>query len=125
MVAGLNSKCKIWRENNSDDDAVGGAVITGTVVYSNINIRFQAQLTEQLLLQQGLETPRIFSAVLIPGYLDIRERDLIEVIAPLDHVYYGDEFRIVGMRYSNHNKRDPRNYIMLDMVRSVRAHSRQ
>jgi len=125
MVAGNNSQCQIWRMDNADDDEVGGSIITGSVIYNYVNIRFQSQPTEQIFLQQGLETPRVYTAIIVPGYLDIRERDLVEITDPKDHIYYGEKFRVIGVRYSSHNRRDPRNYIMLDMYRSVRAHSYQ
>ena len=125
MPAGLNSRAKIIRYSYNDDDAVGGAMLTGTVLYENLWARIESNKQEQLLLQQGLETQRTFDAVIIPGTLDIHERDEFEITAPSDHVYYDVPFRIVGLRYSSHSKRDPRNYMMLSMVRSVRAHGLQ
>jgi hypothetical protein len=125
MSAGLNIRSNIWRVTQGTDDLVGGAVITGTVVYENVLTRLEAQPEQQLLLQQGLETVRTFTAVVVPGTMVIKERDELEVIAPFDHPYYGDRFRIVSMRYSTHNPRDPRNYVMLSLIRSVRAHSLQ
>jgi hypothetical protein len=125
MVAGANTKVTIWRMDTDDDDSVGGAVITGTSVYTHINIRFQAEPEQQLLLQQGLQTMRTFTAMVVPGYLDIRERDELEVTAPIDHIYYGKRFRITSVSYSSHNRRDPRNYIRLGLIRSVRAHEQQ
>ena len=125
MVAGENTRCRIWRIDTDPDDAVGGAVITGSVVYDFIPLRFQAEPEQQLLLQQGLQTMRTFTAMIVPGYLDIRERDELEVTAPLDHIYYGLRFRITSVNYSSHNRRDPRNYMRLGLIRSVRAHEQQ
>lgn len=124
MTAGLNKKAHIWRMS-TQDDSVGGAMATGTVRYYNVPIRMQANPDEQLLLQQGLETQKTFSATLKPGTLDIRERDELEIVAPVDDFYYGDRFRIRSVRHSDFNTRDPRNYIMLELVRSVRAHDSQ
>ena len=123
-LAGNNIRVRIWRTNYSSDDTVGGAVVTGTVV-GDYPARLQANPQEQLLLQQGLETERTFKVNIVPGYLDIRERDELEVIQPTDHVYYGQRFRIRGVSYSSLNKRDPRNYLMLTLTRDVRAHDRQ
>lgn len=125
MVAGLNVRFRIWRYTAQNDDAVGGAILSGTVSYDQVQARFQSNPLSQLLLQQGLEANRTYSAVIVPGTLDVRERDEVEVIQPLDHVYYGQRFRIVGMQYSDHNRRDPRNYIMLTMSRSDEAHAHQ
>jgi len=122
MIAGNNIKVRIFRINYVNDDIVGGAVVTGTVI-GDYPARLQANPEEQLLLQQGLETERTFKINIVPGYLDIRERDELMVIAPTDHVYYGKWFRVRGVSYSSLNKRDPRNYMMLTVSRSVRSHT--
>jgi len=124
MTAGLNLQIKIWRITNAEDDIVGGAVTTGTVI-GYCPARMQAQPTEMLLLQQGLETERFFRLTVNPGTIAIKENDEFEISQPLDHPYYGERFRIVTMRYSDLNPRDPRNYIMLEASRSVRSHSEQ
>lgn len=125
MTGGLNQRCKIWRMVNYADDVVGGAQVTGTVVYEGVLCRIDSKPPEQVLVQQGLETTKTFTATLVPGTLDIRERDELEVTHPVDDVEYGWRYRIVGMQYSTHNRRDPRNYILLNMVRTTRAHTRQ
>jgi hypothetical protein len=121
-LAGNNIKVKIWRILYANDDSVGGAVVTGTYIGS-YPARLQANPEEQILMQQGLETERTFKINIVPGYLDIRERDELTVIAPTDHVYYNKWFRVRGVSYSSLNKRDPRNYMMLTVSISVRAHS--
>lgn len=121
-AVGANCNINIWRINTNDDDYVGGASQTGTIVYRAIPCNLQAEQTEQLLLQQGLETPRIFKA-LLPSTWDIRERDELQVVAPKDHVYYEKRFRILTVTYSGLNRRDPRNYMILEMVRSIVSHA--
>ena len=125
MVAGTNSKARIWRYSNEDDDVVGGAVLSGTVQYANILCRMDVVPSEQLLLQQGLETTKMFTATLVPGNLDIRERDELEIIAPYDHIYLGDEFRIIEVRGQIFNSRNPNKYMVVTMTRSIRAHGVQ
>ena len=125
-IAGLNCRVDIYRVNYGDDDAVGGSMNTGTLQFQSVHARVHADPTEPLLVQQqGLQALRTFTANIIPGTLDVRERDELEVSQPLDHVYYGDRFRIIEVRHSNFNARDPRNYMMLQMTRSVRAHDQQ
>jgi len=124
-AAGERQRSTIWRMVNQPDDAVGGAIISGTSVYTGVMTRLDSQPIEQLLLQQGYETERTFTAIIVPGWLDIRERDELEITHPIDDVYYGSRFRIVGVQHSSHNRRDRRNYIMLDLRRSVRAHTKQ
>ncbi len=125
MVAGQNCKVTVWRINFNSDDAVGGAQPTGTAIYTNVLARITPNEPEQLLLQQGLEVPRTFDCTISPGTYTIYERDEIEVTEPFDYHYHNERFRVVGVRYSDFNVRDPRNYILLSLVRSVRAHGSQ
>jgi uncharacterized membrane protein len=125
MVAGLNTRVRIWRMEDIDDDDVGGAVISGTVAYTDIRARIEANPQEQLLLQQGLETERTFNALIVPGTYDIRERDELEVTAPSTHPYYSARFRIVGIQFSSMDASNPNNYARLTMTRSVRSHAVQ
>ena len=124
-IAGVNCRVDVWRYAWADDDSTGGAVTTGTLYYQDIMARIQANPEQQLIMQQGLETVRTYTVTLIPGTLDIRERDEIEVVKPTDHHYYGDFFRVIGVRYTDLNPRDPRNYMILQTSRSERAHSKQ
>lgn len=125
MVAGLNLKCNIWSIGYQPDDEVGGAVTTGTVAYENVMLSLQENRVEQLLLQQGLETQKTFSANICPGNLDIRERDELEVTFPPNHRYYGERFRIINSRHSSFAPDNPDAYMMLTLIRSVEAHTRQ
>ena len=125
MVAGLNSRARIYRFNADPDYIGGGAVLSGTVQFGNVLARLEANPIEQLLLQQGLETVRTYNALVQPGTLDIRERDELEIVEPFDHRYYGVRLRIVGIQASSQNTRDRRNYMRLTLVRSVRAHASQ
>lgn len=123
--AGVNCYLKIWRWSYLTDDSVGGATPTGTFVYSQVRAFLQEQEQEQLLLQQGLETPKVFNANIYPGTLRIQERDEVEISTPPEHPYYGDRFRVINIRYSSHNQRDPRAYILLTLTRSEKAHAAQ
>jgi hypothetical protein len=124
-MAGNNVQFTIWRMSNASDDSVGGAVITGSAVYTKVQGFFQEIQSNQILLQQGLETLETFKARIIPGTLVIYRRDEVEITKPLDHPRYGERFRVVNTQYSSHLPRDPRNYILLDLTRSVRMHRRQ
>jgi len=124
-MAGLNVRANIFRMTTMTDDTVGGAMMSGTIAYYDVQARFQASPVQQLLLQQGLETTDTFTATIIPGTLDIRERDEFQLSKPTDHHYYNQRFRIVGVRYSDFNPRNPNNYLMLTLIRRERAHSEQ
>ena len=126
MTAGANTRVQIWRITTiAGDDEVGGAVVTGTVLHPYVKARIEANEPEQLLLQQGLETPRTFNALIVPGTLDVRERDELEITAPSYHPYYGVRFRIVGVQFSSMDKYNPNAYMRLSMIRSVESHANQ
>ena len=107
MTAGMNIKLRHWIIDYNQDDSVGGAVITGTVG-SIYNARLQENPESQLLLQQGLETMKTFTAIVTPMAKVMKERDEVEIYAPYDHPYYAKRFRIRSARHSDMNYRDPR-----------------
>jgi hypothetical protein len=82
MPGGMNNRVRIWRIDYDSDDVVGGAMPTGTVAHSNVHARVEANPEDQLLLQQGLETVRTFNALIVPGSLDVRERDEPVILLP-------------------------------------------
>jgi len=125
MTAGMNLKVNVWRMSTQDDDVVGGASISGSVIYSNVAARMEAEEPEQVLLQQGYQTLRTFGMTIMPGTLAIKERDEIEITAPYNHQFLNDRFRVVGIRYSSMNPSDRRNYLILNLIRSVEAHANQ
>ena len=125
-MAGYNLRVRIWRMSTSEpDDYVGGAVMTGTVVYQDVMAKMEQEPANMLLLQQGIETTHVYRMNIIPGTLTIYERDEVQIMQPKDHHYYGERFRVRGVMYSSHNPRDPRNYIMLNLNRSDRMHRAQ
>ena len=125
MVAGFNVAGRIWAISESVDDASGGAVITGTVVHANVPARIQQQPEEQLLLQQGLEINKSFTALIAPVTLDVDERYEFEVTNPPNYYLYGKRLRIINVRQADFVPGDQRNYIMLTMTRSHKANALQ
>ena len=96
---GLNVKVSFIQNDYSTDDDVGGAVITGSVAYSNIPGRFHARRPSQQALEAGLEVNRIFDLI-IPGQsLTLRERDEMTLTWPTDSPYYNERFRITGIQH--------------------------
>lgn len=123
MIAGSNIRVQVWRMSAGTDDYVGGASITGTVVYSGLPVRMQGDPDEMILAQQGFETVRTYTFTMARGNLDIRERDEFEVTFPPDYPYINDRFRITSVRYSDFN--DPRRYMIFETQRSLFAHTEQ
>lgn len=125
MVAGLNLLVTVWKYTFPTDDVVGGAVPTGTPLYTNIQARIQAEKPTMALLEQGLETPTMFTAVLWPGTLLLEHNYEVQVTAPTISKYYGEHFRIIGMQNTSTYADDPRGFVLLTMRRSERAHGLQ
>lgn len=119
MTAGLNFTGRIWRFSYPVDDIVGGAVPTGTIVYPQVFARIQAQEPTLALLEQGIETPRIYEVILAPGNLDIRENDQFEVTGPNMSSFKNEKFRILGVQQAT--MLDPRGFMILTMRRIERA----
>jgi hypothetical protein len=126
MTAGLDIKCKIWRITfPTPDDDVGGANVSGTVVYDNVYGRIREQKTTPLLLEQGLEIDTLFQVEVRPVSMIIYERDEFELIYPLNHWDYGKRYRIIQVQHTSMHPNDSRSFINLTLRRSERAHVNQ
>ena len=124
MVAGLNMRAKVWRYSFASDDDVGGSQPSGTILYTGIEARIQAIKPTYVLLEQGVETEHLFSAVLSPGNLSVRERDEVEITNPVGHPDCGKKFRIKGIQRSEDLPNRP-GFLLLTMTRSDVAHANQ
>jgi hypothetical protein len=125
MTAGLNIKGRIWRVSTPTDDDVGGAMVSGTVVYDNLACRLIPQRPNSLLLEQGLEVDGLYLMEIRPPSLDIREQDHFELTFPSYHPEYGHHFRIIGVQRTSMHPADSRGFINLTMKRSRFAHAKQ
>lgn len=125
MTAGMNLVFRLWRITDQADDPVGGAQPSGTVLYPYIYGRLGTRKPTQALLEQGLETPTLFTATMAPpnGILDmdVQPNDQFEVISPLNSFYYGRRFVIIGIRHSS--MMDGRAYLVVIARRFEKAHS--
>lgn len=121
MVAGLNLQVNVWRMTVNADDDVGGALITGTVVYYNLPAALTPRRPSQLLLEQGLETEAIYDFTSKGQGITLYERDEVEVIRPLDHPLYGLRFRIVGVQPSRRRPKFGHLHCTLSRMRESRS----
>jgi hypothetical protein len=123
MTAGLYLEGKVWRFSYPADDSVGGSVPSGTVLYNPVFIRINSKEPTQALLEQGLETPEIFRAVIMNPLVGmvIRHNDQFEVTNPSISIHKGKKFVIIGIQYSSLD--DPRRTISLTMRRFEIAHA--
>lgn len=127
MPIGMNIKGRVWRMVNqpSADDDVGGAVITGTIVYPCMDIRFTPRPSNLMLLEQGLETRKFVKVMLWPQSMLIYERDELEVTGPTNHSEYGHRFRIVELNRQGMHPSDPRMFIHATVERIDRTRQQQ
>lgn len=120
-MVGLNLRVSFTRNSYAGDDAVGGAVIVPTVVYTNINVRISARRPSQQSLEAGLEVNRIFDMILTGQALSVNERDEIEVTWPTDSPYYGEEFRVVGIQPDSRRPRGGHTEFTMSRIERSRA----
>ena len=98
MIPGYNLKVNVIRMNNTDDDIVGGAVITGTTVLTDQPCAIGATRPTQQSLEQGLEVEAIYNLSIRQCGITLIERDLVEVVCPSNSPLYGLQFRIIGVQ---------------------------
>ena len=123
MPAGLNQVCRLIRFSYPADDAVGGAVPSGTVVYENLLVRIKSEEPTQALLEQGLQTIPIFTGLLFAGNIDVHHNDQLEVVAPMGSWFYQKKFRVIGIQRSSNHPSQDRNQIRVTMRRFEESHS--
>jgi len=127
MTAGLNLKGKVWRFTNSNDDDQGGARPSGMVLYDPVFSRIKSEKPTLALLEQGLETPELFSghlsyALYSPtGSFDVQHNDQYEVDWPPISPFYQKKFVIIGVRHASYN--DNRRYLQVTLRRMETANS--
>ena len=122
MPAGLNRVCRLIRFSYPQDDQVGGAVPSGTVLYSNLDIRIRAEKPTLALLEQGLSTPTIHTGLLFEGNISIEHNDQIEFVLPVNDWYFGKRFRVIGVRRSGNHPAQDRNVVQVTLRRWEEAH---
>jgi hypothetical protein len=113
MSAGQNIVGKLVREYHTADDAVGGAVPSGTVVYNPVFARISSRAPTQALLEQGLETPNIYTAILTPQSVEPLNNDLFVVTGPPNSTYYKMNFRVIGNSPASTD--DPRRFVKVTL----------
>lgn len=121
MTAGFNNTGRIWRFTTPRDDDQGGAVPTGTVLYTPVFSRIASEKPTLALLEQGLETPEIFRATLSftpyssTGTFDVQHNDQYEITAPRVSPFLNKRFVIIGVQHTSFN--DDRKYLKVTLRR--------
>ena len=119
---GLNAKATIWRMSQGADDVVGGAMVTGTAIYTDVQCRLEPLMPNQAQLSQGLEVVKLFAVMISPGTYIIYERDELEVTWPANHFLRNDRLRVQGVEHDSLT--DARAHIELTCSKIKRSRAR-
>ena len=122
MPAGINCRIRAWRLVYTDDDDVGGAYPSGTVLHESLEARIEEELTDTGFIQQGLESKKVFSGMIWGHNLQIREQDEIEIVSPPNHDYIHKYFRVEDARYDSRHPGIKQRYLLVKLTRSQIAH---
>lgn len=125
MAAGVNLVVSVWTFGYPVDDSIGGAQPTGTVSYENIMARYEPVPPTIPLLEQGVETVKLFNFFVSRADIHIKENDELQIKAPLNHEYAGQFFRVVSVRPAGFHPSDNRGSIKLITRRREEAHGIQ
>lgn len=126
MTAGLNLTGDLWGFTYPEDDSVGGAQSSGTVVYGNFQLRLQTLKPTEALLEQGLESVGLFTAAITPHTVPVKHNNEIEITAPVNSPHYGNRFRVVGEpQRSSMHPFDSRGYLIVNVKRIEKSRSIQ
>ena len=125
MPAGLNLLGCVWRYYYPQDDSVGGAVPSGTLLYQEVPARISSQKPLSALLQQGVETISTYSALIWPATLEVSENDQFEVTQPVTSPYFGMKFVILSVQHTSSHPQNSQGYLILSMRKKSEARSAQ
>lgn len=121
MTAGLLHTGHIISFSYPVDDDQGGALPSGTVLYSPVFSRIFTEKPTLALLEQGLETAELYSAFLEPGDISLNHNDQFQVTAPNISPYLNEKFVIISIQ--SPSMLDSRRYLRVVMRRFEIAHS--
>lgn len=120
MLQGMNARCSIYRTSTTDD-AIGGAVPTRALVYSNRPCRVSSVRPSLAAREMGMETRKLYNVVLQPADLDVRENDEFYLTSPTAHELFQVYIQIDGVQIDSIHPNDPRRHIELTLGRFVRS----
>jgi len=121
MTLLYNIKCSIYRDLIADD-AVGGAVVTGTsVIATDEPCRLDYFIPKaSFFAAQGIETERVYSLFFRSTRqhpINVRENDYIKVVFPPEHPEYNVILRVRGVQSESLHPRDPNRIVECTLIR--------
>ena len=121
MPAGINRVAELITFSYPSDDSSGGAQPSGTVLYQNLVVRIKSEEPIMALIQQGVQTEEIFTALVFAGNIDIKHNDQLRITAPTNDWFYNKKFRVIGIQRSSNISQD-RNQIRVTLRRFEESH---
>jgi len=103
---GLDCRVLVSSHYNDEDDAIGGAVLTGTVLFEMVAARIEDVPTEMQALLQGIITDQGYYVSLYPASLGIENNYTITVQHPHSHPLYGIPLRIRQVTRTSSSRTD-------------------
>lgn len=125
MPSGKNQLVRWWTFTTPVDDYVGGAMPSGTIVRSDLLVRIEPVKPTMAILEQGIETVKLFQTSVTYWAKDIEENDVLEVTYPPESWYIGKMFRVISVQHPSLRPNDPRSEVQVILRRWDKAHTRQ
>lgn len=125
MSAGKNQLVRVIRYSYPQDDSIGGSVPSGTVIHDSVLVRIKPIRPTMALLEQGLETIKLFETSLSYVAKDVKETDELIVYEPVDSEYFNQSFRVISVRHPSLRPNDPRSDLSVVIRRREEAHGLQ
>ena len=122
MTAGFNALGYILHYDYEDDDEIGGSNPSGTVLVANVQCRIEPIEPTMALLEQGLETVKLYRTTLDYRAVNVQENDELVVSLPKGGFYTDKRFRFVSVQHSSLQVNDPRSHVLVVMRRRDEAH---
>ena len=123
MPAGINRIAELVTFSYPNDDEVGGAQPSGTVRYQNLIVRIKSEEPTLALIEQGIQTPTIYTALVSPGNIEVRHNAQVHFTAPVNDWFYDKKFRVIGIQRSSNHPAQDRNQLRITLRRFEESHA--
>lgn len=117
---GLNCLLRVYSQQPSYDDNVGGPFVTGSIVYEDVHARVEGLPAEMISLAQGMETDSVYYCLVHPFNLTIRNNYLVVVSSPSEHKLFNVPLKVIMVIPSSLN--DVRGHLELILEHVDQSH---